>query len=112
MPRSVVDVPARRPDRRNGENAWRQSYEYASVRVLALPAHVWPPSRDATMARAHMDGMATEDLLCEEQLAVIIVAVEEATVADVMDEYRARQRWAETGSTLTPSDLDTTRNVR
>jgi hypothetical protein len=35
----------------------------------------------------------------------MINAEEEAYLANVMDEWRARTRWAETGSTWTPSDL-------
>lgn len=38
----------------------------------------------------------------------MITAVEEANTIHVMDEWRARQRWAETRSNLTPSDLDVT----
>ena len=53
-----------------------------------------------------MDGVSTDDELTDEQFAVIVIAEEEGPVAHVLDEYRARQRWAETGSTLTPSDLD------
>jgi hypothetical protein len=41
-----------------------------------------------------------------EQRAVMINAVEEAFLVCVMDKWRARQRWAETGSTQTPSNLD------
>jgi len=33
----------------------------------------------------------------------MITAVDEAALIDVMDEWRARQRWAEIGSTTTPS---------
>jgi hypothetical protein len=44
--------------------------------------------------------------LSQEQYAVMITAAEEACLIHVMDAWRARQRWAETGSTLTPSDLD------
>ncbi|MEV6965782.1 hypothetical protein AB0M47_11770 [Hamadaea sp. NPDC051192] len=43
--------------------------------------------------------------LTAEQRAVMITAAEEASLVNVMDEWRARQRWAETGSTRTPSDL-------
>ncbi len=35
----------------------------------------------------------------------MITAVDEGRLIDVMDSWRARQRWAETGSTATPSDL-------
>ncbi|MEU8076762.1 hypothetical protein AB0B31_15065 [Catellatospora citrea] len=38
---------------------------------------------------------------------MIITAHEEAAIAHIMDAYRARQRWAGTGTTATPSDLDT-----
>jgi hypothetical protein len=45
------------------------------------------------------------DQLSPEQYAVMINAVDEAALVDVMDEYRARIRWAEAGSTLVGSDL-------
>lgn len=44
--------------------------------------------------------------LSEEQFAMIITAYDEAATVHVMDEFRARQRWAETGATTTRSDLD------
>lgn len=50
--------------------------------------------------------MGVWDELTLEQTAVMISAVEESFLVSVMDEWRARQRWAATGSTLTPSDLD------
>jgi hypothetical protein len=50
--------------------------------------------------------MSVWDELNPEQSAVMIEAVEEAQLIHVMDAWRAPQRWAETGSTLTPSDLD------
>lgn len=37
---------------------------------------------------------------------MIVTAYDEAAMAHIMDEFRARQRWAETGTTETPSDLD------
>lgn len=37
---------------------------------------------------------------------MIMTAYEEAAMVHIMDEFRARQRWAETGTTETPSDLD------
>jgi hypothetical protein len=33
-------------------------------------------------------------------------------IADIMDQWRARQRWAETGGTRTPSDLDDAAKLR
>jgi hypothetical protein len=53
-----------------------------------------------------MDGVGNWPALTDEQYAIIITAEEEAAVNDILDEFRARQRWAETGSKLTPSDLD------
>lgn len=53
-----------------------------------------------------LDRMGTWPALTEEQYAVIITAYEEAATAHIMDEFRARQRWAETGTTRAPSDLD------
>jgi hypothetical protein len=50
--------------------------------------------------------MGVWDELTLEQRAVMVNAVEEAYLVDVMAEWRALQRWAETGSTETPSDLD------
>jgi hypothetical protein len=50
--------------------------------------------------------MGVWDELTLEQQAVMVNAVEEAFLVSVMDSWRARQRWAETGSTQTPSDLD------
>jgi hypothetical protein len=47
-----------------------------------------------------------------EEYAVMITAADEGSLIDVMDSWRARQRWAETGSTRTPSDLDDTAKVR
>jgi hypothetical protein len=44
--------------------------------------------------------------LTEEQYAVIITAYDEAATVHIMDAFPARQRWAETGSTRTGSDLD------
>ena len=44
--------------------------------------------------------------LSPEEYAVMITASDEGRLIDVMDSWRARQRHAETGSTLTPSDLD------
>jgi hypothetical protein len=44
--------------------------------------------------------------LTSEQQAVMVNAVEESLLIHVLDEWRARTLWAETGSTLTPSDLD------
>jgi len=44
--------------------------------------------------------------LTDEQYAIMIAAAEEASVSNILDGFRARQRWAETGSKLTPSDLD------
>ena len=44
--------------------------------------------------------------LTPEQQAVMVNAVEESFLIYVLDEWRARTVWAETGSTLTPSDLD------
>jgi len=41
-----------------------------------------------------------------DQQAVMVNAVEEGFLIDVLDEWRARILWAETGSTLTGSDLD------
>jgi hypothetical protein len=49
--------------------------------------------------------MGTWDDLTSEQYAIMINAEEEAHLVDVMDEWRARTRCAETGSTWTPSDL-------
>lgn len=53
-----------------------------------------------------MDHVGTWPALTDEQYAVIATACDEAAMAHILDEFRARQRWAETGSTLTPSDLD------
>jgi hypothetical protein len=50
--------------------------------------------------------MGLWDELSLEQTVVMINAFEESFLVCVMDEWRARQRWAETGSTQTPSDLD------
>ncbi|MEU7821655.1 hypothetical protein [Catellatospora sp. NPDC049133] len=50
--------------------------------------------------------MGTWPALTEEQYAVIVTAYEEAAIGHILDEFRARQRWAETGTTTTPSDLD------
>jgi hypothetical protein len=44
------------------------------------------------------------DVLTPEQYAIMINA-EEAYLVNVMDEWRARVRWAETGTTRIPSDL-------
>lgn len=49
--------------------------------------------------------MSLRDSMTAEQSAVMIIATEEAYLVNVMDEWRARQRWAESGRTLTPSDL-------
>jgi hypothetical protein len=38
----------------------------------------------------------------------MITAADDGRLIDVMDSWRARQRWAETGNTRTPSDLDDT----
>jgi hypothetical protein len=43
--------------------------------------------------------------LTTEQQAVIVNAVEEGFLTCVLDEWRARVLWAESGSTLTPPDL-------
>src|SRR5258708_5294869 len=53
-----------------------------------------------------MDHVETWPALTDEQYAVIVTAYDEAATAHIMDEFRARQRWAEPGSTETPSDLD------
>ena len=50
--------------------------------------------------------MSVWDDLTAEQYAVMINAVEEAFINDVIDEYGARLQWAKTGSTLAPSQLD------
>src|SRR5690349_17242717 len=50
--------------------------------------------------------MSAWDELTPEQYAVMLTAHEEAFVIHVMDGWRARVRWAETGTTRTPSDLD------
>lgn len=44
--------------------------------------------------------------LTPEQRAVMVNAVEESFLVNVLDEWRARALWADTGSTLTSSDLD------
>jgi hypothetical protein len=49
--------------------------------------------------------MTAWDRLTPEQAAVMIAASEEVFLVNIMDEWRARQRWAETGSMHTPSDL-------
>ncbi len=49
--------------------------------------------------------MSAWDDLGPEQIAIMITAFEEAYLINVMDEWRARQRWAETQSTHVPSDL-------
>jgi hypothetical protein len=38
----------------------------------------------------------------------MITAADDGRLIDVMDSWRARQRWAETGNTRTHSDLDDT----
>jgi hypothetical protein len=43
--------------------------------------------------------------LTPEQYAIMISAVDQAALVDVMDEYSARIRWAEAGSTLVGSNL-------
>ncbi len=50
--------------------------------------------------------MGVWDELNPEQTSVMIEAIHEAFLIHAMDAWRARQRWAETGTTLTPSDLD------
>jgi hypothetical protein len=60
-----------------------------------------PPTSDC-----HDQRMGVWDEMNPEQTAVMIEAIHEAFLIHVMDAWRARQRWAETGSTLTPSDLD------
>lgn len=48
--------------------------------------------------------------LTGEQYAVIMTAYDEGAIAHIMDEFRARQRRAETGNARTPSDLDVDAN--
>jgi hypothetical protein len=43
--------------------------------------------------------------LTPEEYAVMITAQEEGQLIHVLDAWRARTRWAETGTTSTPSDL-------
>src|SRR4051812_40475917 len=53
-----------------------------------------------------MDHMGAWPELTPEQYAVIVTACDQAFMSDVMDEFRARQQWAETGRTDVASDLD------
>lgn len=41
-----------------------------------------------------MDHVGTWPALTDEQYAVIVTALDEAAMAHIMDEFRARQRWA------------------
>src|SRR6266542_3103075 len=54
----------------------------------------------------HDLNMGVWDELNPEQTSVMIEAIHEAFLIHAMDAWRARQRWAETGTTLTPSALD------
>lgn len=55
----------------------------------------------------HGHDVTDEGRIPEKPYAVLINAMGGGGLtADIMDEWRARQRWVETGSTLTPSDLD------
>ncbi|GAA2611504.1 hypothetical protein GCM10010399_47960 [Dactylosporangium fulvum] len=50
--------------------------------------------------------MQVWDELTLEQYAVMITAIEEAYLCDVIEEYRTRLHWAETGDVSHPSNLD------
>jgi hypothetical protein len=64
------------------------------------------PGQQSLRLRSMLGRMGAWPALTEEQFAVIITAYDEAAMMHIMDEFRARQRWAETGATTTPSDLD------
>jgi hypothetical protein len=64
------------------------------------------PSADAERPFCETGQVSAWSQLTSEQQAVMVNAVEESFLIYVLDEWRARTLWAETGSTLTPSDLD------
>jgi hypothetical protein len=57
------------------------------------------------VARGYGDDVNPWLTLTPEQYAVMITAHEEGMLISVLDAWRARIRWAETGTTRTPSDL-------
>jgi hypothetical protein len=56
-------------------------------------------------ARFYKPGDRKWDLLTPMQYALLLRAHDEGFLFQVMSDWRARQRWFETGSTMTPSDL-------
>ena len=63
----------------------------------------WDPA--TAPAGVYKPGAPKWDRLTPEQYAVVLTAHEEGMLIHVLDGWRARQRWFETGTTLTPSDL-------